>query len=210
MFWAGLSQGMFPLPRLQVIVGREIRWDLFLDFLHLENFDGFFFRKKLDGKFHAKDDQAYCAKCFKVMMMMMRRVWVIMMIVMIIIYIIMNPALKSWSGWRWSIKGNFYCDMCEVELPLHVIHSVPRLNKHSVRVLIQFSLIWNYQNLVNLIVSNFLSKLLNLVKCNYIKLPVQASQEQCCVCRQKIVGDCVVNNNTYYHPDCMKVSSSSS
>lgn len=53
-------------------------------------------RKKLDGKFHAKDDQAYCAKCFK------------------------------------------------------------------------------------------------------------ASQEQCCVCRQKIVGDCVVNNNTYYHPDCMK------
>ena len=38
----------------------------------------------------------------------------------------------------------------------------------------------------------------------------QASQEQCCVCRQKIVGDCVVNNNTYYHPDCMKVFSSSS
>ena len=37
------------------------------------------------------------------------------------------------------------------------------------------------------------------------KFPVQASQEQCCVCRQKIVGDCVVNNNTYYHPDCMKV-----
>jgi len=29
-------------------------------------------------------------------------------------------------------------------------------------------------------------------------------QEQCCVCKLKIVGDCVVNNNTFYHPECMK------
>lgn len=32
----------------------------------------------------------------------------------------------------------------------------------------------------------------------------KSTQEQCCVCKQKIVGDCVVNNNTYYHPGCMK------
>jgi len=32
----------------------------------------------------------------------------------------------------------------------------------------------------------------------------KANQEQCSVCQQKIVGDCVVNNNTYYHPGCMK------
>jgi hypothetical protein len=32
----------------------------------------------------------------------------------------------------------------------------------------------------------------------------KASQEQCSVCKEKIVGDCVVNNNTYYHPGCMK------
>ena len=32
----------------------------------------------------------------------------------------------------------------------------------------------------------------------------KSSQEQCTVCKQKIVGDCVVNNNTYYHPECMK------
>merc|ERR1719412_388049 len=30
------------------------------------------------------------------------------------------------------------------------------------------------------------------------------TQEQCTVCRQKIVGDCVVNNKTFYHPACMK------
>ena len=34
----------------------------------------------------------------------------------------------------------------------------------------------------------------------------QNTQEQCCVCKQKIVGDCVVNNKTFYHPACMKVS----
>ena len=33
----------------------------------------------------------------------------------------------------------------------------------------------------------------------------KSTQEQCCVCKEKIVGDCVVNNKTYYHPDCMKV-----
>ena len=32
----------------------------------------------------------------------------------------------------------------------------------------------------------------------------KSSQEQCTVCKQKIVGDCVVNNNTYYHPECMR------
>lgn len=32
----------------------------------------------------------------------------------------------------------------------------------------------------------------------------KANQEQCCVCKQKIVGDCVVNNNDHYHPECMK------
>ena len=26
------------------------------------------------------------------------------------------------------------------------------------------------------------------------------------MCKQKIGGDCVVNNNTYYHPACMKVT----
>ena len=26
------------------------------------------------------------------------------------------------------------------------------------------------------------------------------------MCKLKIVGDCVVNNKAYYHPDCMKVS----
>ena len=37
----------------------------------------------------------------------------------------------------------------------------------------------------------------------------QNTQEQCCVCKQKIVGDCVVNNKTFYHPGCMKVQSAS-
>jgi len=32
----------------------------------------------------------------------------------------------------------------------------------------------------------------------------KAGQEQCCVCKTKITGDCVVNNNTYYHPHCMR------
>ena len=32
----------------------------------------------------------------------------------------------------------------------------------------------------------------------------KSNQETCTVCKQKIVGDCVVNNNTYYHPECMK------
>lgn len=32
----------------------------------------------------------------------------------------------------------------------------------------------------------------------------KSNQETCTVCKQKIVGDCVVNNKTYYHPECMK------
>jgi len=32
----------------------------------------------------------------------------------------------------------------------------------------------------------------------------KSNQESCVVCKQKIVGDCIVNNNTYYHPGCMK------
>lgn len=39
----------------------------------------------------------------------------------------------------------------------------------------------------------------------YIFCWSQNTQEQCCVCKQKIVGDCVVNNKTFYHPGCMKV-----
>lgn len=34
----------------------------------------------------------------------------------------------------------------------------------------------------------------------------KSATEQCCVCKQKIVGDCIENNKTYYHPDCMKCS----
>ena len=41
-----------------------------------------------------------------------------------------------------------------------------------------------------------------------VRLVSQNTQEQCCVCKQKIVGDCVVNNKTFYHPACMKVSQS--
>jgi len=33
-----------------------------------------------------------------------------------------------------------------------------------------------------------------------------ATTEQCTVCKQKIIGDCVVNNDTFYHPDCMRCS----
>ena len=73
-------------------------------------------KKRLDGKFYSKDDNAYCAKCFKVM---------------------------------------------------------SNVGPHSLLILS-----YSYQN----------------------------TQEQCCVCKQKIVGDCVVNNKTFYHPGCMKVA----
>ena len=51
----------------------------------------------------------------------------------------------------------------------------------------------------------FISPLLVFFSLCWCFFCAQASQEQCCVCKQKIVGDCVENNGTYYHPECMKV-----
>jgi len=39
---------------------------------------------------------------------------------------------------------------------------------------------------------------------SWTRLCHPTSQEKCCVCQQKITGDCILSNNKHYHPGCIK------